>query len=529
MQPPIDMPQGPTEIVLTSPSDRWHRLVFQAIFLLLGVGILVPWNAFISAKSYWMSRLCHEGETAHDNLESVLSLVYNLSSVAALVTWMLVQYARRTSLHRDHQVVPVVEPTSLNVLQESLDVTTGSYGSTSSSEHSETPLQDTKWSKTCLVYIPLIVSVIIFVGQAVAVFIHIHATKFYPIILVSLGLCGMAGTLTNAGVVAAASLYPSVQLAMNPFLLGQSVAGVIVSSVHYGAAWTQDPGDYSRTTCGNYNRRLSNNLPQTNAACQEYAKPDVAMAFYFLFGAVILAACIVGFAHVDRLQRQGSTFGFHHESGRHSRSLSRSGSLELAQGPLEQEHTLTPIEQEEPMTWQDTNDISVWKLIRKPSACIFLIFTVTLAVFPSLTSSLVSTRQCQSNLRILNDLYVPATFVLFNLGDFVGRYWSGYIDASLVSSRTLVFASLARIFFLPLFLSCPRTGYVGLIKSDLFSVLVQASMAVSNGFLISLAFGMAPSRVPAAYQEDSSEILALAVATGLLAGSLLSYPVAMIV
>ena len=46
------------------PSSSDHRLsdsMIRGIFLLLGVGILIPWNAFVSAKSYYTARSCQEG------------------------------------------------------------------------------------------------------------------------------------------------------------------------------------------------------------------------------------------------------------------------------------------------------------------------------------------------------------------------------------------------------------------------------------------------------------------------------------
>jgi len=57
--------------------------VIRAIFLLLGVGILIPWNAFVSAKPYFTARLCQSG---HDivNFEQWFGVVWNSSSVFSL-------------------------------------------------------------------------------------------------------------------------------------------------------------------------------------------------------------------------------------------------------------------------------------------------------------------------------------------------------------------------------------------------------------------------------------------------------------
>ena len=49
------------------------------VFFLLGIGLLVPWNAFISAKPYFQARACQ-----FENLELWFGLVYTISSVLSL-------------------------------------------------------------------------------------------------------------------------------------------------------------------------------------------------------------------------------------------------------------------------------------------------------------------------------------------------------------------------------------------------------------------------------------------------------------
>jgi hypothetical protein len=57
--------------------------VIRAIFLLLGIGILIPWNAFVSAKPYFTARLCQSGRDIV-NFEQWFGLVWNFSSVLSL-------------------------------------------------------------------------------------------------------------------------------------------------------------------------------------------------------------------------------------------------------------------------------------------------------------------------------------------------------------------------------------------------------------------------------------------------------------
>ncbi|NXM72991.1 S29A3 protein, partial [Serilophus lunatus] len=77
----------------TKPSDRLHGA--YVIFFLLGIGSLLPWNFFITAKHYWMYKLqnCSEeagpgGQVAsdlRDYFESYISIASTVPSVLCLI------------------------------------------------------------------------------------------------------------------------------------------------------------------------------------------------------------------------------------------------------------------------------------------------------------------------------------------------------------------------------------------------------------------------------------------------------------
>ena len=181
----------------------------------------------------------------------------------------------------------------------------------------------------------------------------------------------------------------------------------------------------------------------------------------------------------------------------------------------------------------------VWSIVRKPAACIFLVFFVTLGLFPGWVSELRSVHQCQSHFRLHNDLYTPAAFVLFNSGDLVGRLISAKLPLSRISnlSNKLVIGALIRFVFFPLFYLCvggnkssSEEGGSTAIESDLYSLTVQTVFCITNGVLLTTAFAHAPSLLSNVthVQERSSEILNFAVYFGLLIGSLVSVPVVQI-
>ncbi|NXA05809.1 S29A3 protein, partial [Sapayoa aenigma] len=91
-QPLIEEPLG-NRYSQTKPSDRLHGAYL--IFFLLGVGSLLPWNFFITAKHYWMYKLqnCSDeagpgGQVAsdlQDYFESYISIASTVPSVLCLI------------------------------------------------------------------------------------------------------------------------------------------------------------------------------------------------------------------------------------------------------------------------------------------------------------------------------------------------------------------------------------------------------------------------------------------------------------
>jgi hypothetical protein len=70
------------------------------------------------------------------------------------------------------------------------------------------------------------------------------------------------------------------------------------------------------------------------------------------------------------------------------------------------------------------HDLPFRKMLRvlgSPGAAVFLVFAVTLAVFPSLTVHVVSTARCEGKGAFYDKGFVPFQFLLFNACDFVGR------------------------------------------------------------------------------------------------------------
>jgi hypothetical protein len=390
-------------------------------------------------------------------------------------------------------------------------------------------------------------------------------------------VCGASVAIAQSGIVATASLFEA-ELAMEPYLAGQSVGGVAVSLANFMASSFEDPDVFHKTHCSNNNSGSNYNDGDVHGnktdwalsaernvlfrnhelgTCSPYEARDWAVFLYFFVGSIILLACLIGYSFIGKLRASSNREDYetvHSHDGlvvveasprigleMHSRKDDAAVMDELLIDSIEVNNThnepdgLMRVEEEEEEHDPINETAAVWKHAKGPACTIFLTFFVTLSLFPGWTSELRSVHQCNSDFRIFNDLYTPYSFLLFNVGDLVGRLLCAKIPIKKITSLStkLLVASCLRFAFFPLLFLCVGGSNPDRwqISSDLYSQLIQFAFALSNGLLLSMAFVLAPTLIPSSIemQERSSEFLSFAVAFGLLCGSLFSFPISKIV
>ncbi|GLB33476.1 putative nucleoside transporter [Lyophyllum shimeji] len=122
------------------------------------------------------------------------------------------------------------------------------------------------------------------------------------------------------------------------------------------------------------------------------------------------------------------------------------------------------------------------------------VFVATLAVFPPITTSVQPT-----NPNIHPLLFNTMHFLVFNVGDFLGRYICAIPSLLIWSANRLLTLSFARTLFIPVFLLCnvqrsstgPPTPPI--ISSDFLFMLILFAFGLSNGYVSSLCMMAAPS------------------------------------
>lgn len=194
-----------------------------------------------------------------------------------------------------------------------------------------------------------------------------------------------------------------------------------------------------------------------------------------------------------------------------------------------------------------SDQVSIKSVLCKSAGLVFAVaylFVVTLAVFPSTTALIKSverhdpripdvpeTAAPNSNRFFEDDVFVAFHFVLFNVGDWVGRTMPILEQLRTFKSKILVVLSLARTVFIPVFLLCNvvvsddrRLPVV--FDNDLVYFLIVWLFAVSNGWLGSLLMMAAPQQRSirsAAEKSLVGSVMSFSLVVGLAIGGASSF------
>ncbi|KAJ9120742.1 hypothetical protein QFC22_002673 [Naganishia vaughanmartiniae] len=181
-----------------------------------------------------------------------------------------------------------------------------------------------------------------------------------------------------------------------------------------------------------------------------------------------------------------------------------------------------------------------WAVLKRNKVINFsvaYVFIVTLSVFPSVTTTIVSVRQPPPKL-LDPAIFLPLHFLTFNMSDYIGRTYLPTIPLLfLQDAKHVMCASLARTLFIPVFMLCNTalrssgnpTGSP-LINSDILYFVIVFLFGASNGWISSLSMIIAssPSLNPA-IEHDEKEIAGslagFCLTGGLVVGSLASFVV----
>ncbi|GAA5989365.1 hypothetical protein JCM11641_004200 [Rhodosporidiobolus odoratus] len=334
----------------------------------------------------------------------------------------------------------------------------------------------------------------------------ISANLFFSFLIISaIVLAGSASYLQNAVVALSASFGPAY---LNHILSGQGAIGFAVAMIQFVAAYGAAKAAKKAPTevFGLQSELVYRDLP---FGITGVTPPDTvrtsAFTFFLTIG-IFAGVSWFSYAILVRLPLYRLVI-------RSSFDNDDAASTKSASAPLADLRT-------------------VERKVRHLGIIMFLVFGVTLSVFPSITSTIQSVKAGQPDARLLQqpELFVPLGFAVFAGGDWLGRVLPQWEKLAFTDFKALSIGTVARFVFIPLFLICNQTaGGDGnpVIKSDLLYVFIMFLFAISNGYLSTLI--MLASVVEPSLEENEIDFAATCLAfyltLGLACGSFLSFAV----
>lgn len=333
---------------------------------------------------------------------------------------------------------------------------------------------------------------------------QIKGTTFFGFTILLVTICGACNAAIQAGLFGMAARLPPLTYTQS-LMAGQGMGGLLPSAA---AIIT-----------------LASSSPSTGTP--EYSDVKWSAFSYFLIASFTILAAVIGYIVLEKHPL-----------------LRKYGALDLDEaGEVGDDQDAADLMLGEPDFEPEPEDAAAQTYARIKALAwgVTVNFTITLAVFPSLTANIYSMQakayedggaiKYTANPpegRFYGDLFVPIyCFLLFNLFDFAGRTLAGrYI---LIPTRWLFTASCCRVIFVPLFLLCNLVE-VGeslvpvVFKHVAFPIVFMVFFAITNGYITSLEFMLAPTLVEKRLQDSAGRMMCFFASAGLLSGSMMSFP-----
>ncbi|KAH0587176.1 hypothetical protein H2248_005984 [Termitomyces sp. 'cryptogamus'] len=298
----------------------------------------------------------------------------------------------------------------------------------------------------------------------ISTYVRLPASLFMALTLLNGAAQSALGSYLQTSVVAVASLFGPQ--ALQSMMSGQAAVAVAVSGVQVMSSalfvWKSTPEQI------------------TANAVNGDAERDSARVFFALSTFFLL---ISAFAHNILVSK--TTYKILVESLEY-KMIPETGSVEHGQA-------LTSLGRE--------NFAAEWNRIMRVAKAnisfelaVAYVFIVTLAVFPPISTSVQPTNPVIHPL-----LFNAVHFLVFNLGDFLGRYVCTIPSLLIWSATWLTTLSLSRTLFIPIFLMCniqrsaAESPTTPIINSDFLFMLILFAFGFSNGYVSSLCMMSAPS------------------------------------
>lgn len=304
---------------------------------------------------------------------------------------------------------------------------------------------------------------------AFSTYFHPSPDGFFVFVMFSTVCMAVAGSYVQNAVIVVASLFGP--MGMQAVMSGQAAVGVVVSAVQLFSAAasiriTSIPSSFIRSTNG------------------EEAEVRAAFSFFGI-STIFMLICIGAHTWLTRTPAYKAMIA----------SLEQQ--RKAIRRPSTTTESLVSVTSSSPRMEGREH---IWRVGKSNVAFNFAlayVFVITLAVFPPITVSILPTNPVVHPL-----LFSAFHFLVFNVGDLLGRTICSWPQALIWSSTKILILSVARTLFIPLFLLCnvqrsfsPSSllSPDAVITSDSLYMLILLAFGFSNGYVTSIGMIAAPS------------------------------------
>jgi len=449
-----------------APKDN-YKLVY-VIFYWLGIGTLLPWNMFITVVAYWDYKLRTVDIITDGDI--ALEMMEGSGPVDVGDT--------------DTTMAPETGGYNPNDLQKAW----GGYLAVASMVPNVTflilnGLFGHKFKTQPRLIISLVFVILMFTFTSIMVQIDSDTWQhtFLMVTLASVVFININAAIFQGGILGIAGKFPPAY--MGAVFSGQAVGGIFASG--------------------------------TNVVVLALGATPVQSAFFcFILSVVFLFSALIAYGVVTRTEFYQHYLGEETSSDAEKKPEDSKLLDNGASGPS------VPIK---------VNPGRVLLQISPYAAAVTICFLVTLGCFPAITLQVQSTLPKDSAWS--TTFYVPvACFLLFNVGDYLGRFLAGLIQwpkPGKVGSFITLFLSIARFVFIPLFLFCNiRPADRGLtfvaFESDIVYIIIMLLFSASNGYIGSICMICGPQVVRSEEAQTAASLMVALLGLGLGTGAFLS-------
>ncbi|NXI73451.1 S29A1 protein, partial [Anseranas semipalmata] len=453
------------------PQDRCKAV--WLIFFILGLGTLLPWNFFMTARKYFISRLANPENTSH---------LGNETGGAALPhSYLQSMFDNFMTLC---STVPLLIFTCLN-----------------SFIHQRIP-QQIRISGS------LVAIGLVFLITAIMVKVAMEPLPFFVFTMISIVFINSFGAVLQGSLFGLAGLLPASYTA--PIMSGQGLAGtfaalVMIISIAIGAQEPEIFIGYFTIACVAIVVAIFSYilLPRMDFF-RYYSMKD--KTEYHVYNAELETKR-------DLIKKDPLLCGVCY-------ALFLSLPADEVNGMEQNNSKIIPVHNPD----EKPSVISIFKKLWVMALCVCLVFTITIGVFPSITAK-VSTRLGEGNKWGL--YFIPVScFLMFNVFDWTGRSLTAFFTWPGKDSCLLPVMVVLRVIFIPLFMLCnvqPRKYLPVVFFHDAWYIIFMIIFSLSNGYLASLCMCFGPKKVLAHEAETAGAVMVFFLALGLSLGAAFSF------